>query len=70
MPEVIRHGQTGYLCQVGDIDGMTRAALSILTDKEAWQAMSDFGIEDARARFSLDQIVSQYEHLYTTSLAP
>jgi hypothetical protein len=31
--------------------------------------MSDIGAEDARARFSLEQIVTQYERLYTTSLA-
>ena len=69
MPEVIRNGETGYLCEVGDVDGMSRVALSILSDKARWQAMSDLGVEDARARFSLDKIVSQYEHLYTTSLA-
>ena len=68
MPEVVRDGETGFLCAVGDVEGMSRAALSILEDKAAWKQMSDFGIADARARFSLDQIVSRYEHLYTTSL--
>jgi hypothetical protein len=31
--------------------------------------MSERGAVDARARFSLDAIVSKYEHLYKTSLA-
>jgi N-acetyl-alpha-D-glucosaminyl L-malate synthase BshA len=69
LPEVVRDGETGYLCEVGDVESMSNAALSILTDADKWRAMSELGASDARARFSLNEIVSQYEHLYTTSLA-
>jgi len=69
LPEVVRNGETGILCAVGDVEGMTRAAISILGDTAKWHAMSELGAADARARFSLDEIVSKYEHLYTTSLA-
>ena len=69
LPEVVREGETGYLCEVGDVEAMSRAAISILSDREKWRSMSELGEEDARARFSLKEIVSQYEHLYTTSLA-
>jgi L-malate glycosyltransferase len=68
MPEVVRNGETGILCPVGDVQGMARAALDILSDPARWQSMSDLGAEDARARFSLDEIVTRYEHLYMTSL--
>jgi glycosyltransferase involved in cell wall biosynthesis len=47
---------------------MARAALDILSDPARWQSMSDLGADDARARFSLDAIVTRYEHLYMTSL--
>lgn len=69
MPEVVRDGETGYLCGVGDVKGMGAAALSILSDKRKWDAMSELGAADARARFSLDEIVSRYEHLYIKSLS-
>ncbi len=69
LPEVVRDGETGFLCGVGDVDSMSAAALSILGDSERWEAMSRTGAEDARARFGLNEIVSQYEHLYRTSLA-
>jgi N-acetyl-alpha-D-glucosaminyl L-malate synthase BshA len=69
VPEVVRNGETGILCRVGDTHGMAKAALAILSDRDRWEAMSQLGAADARARFSLNQIVSQYEHLYTTSLA-
>lgn len=68
MPEVVRDGETGFLCGVGDIRAMAEAGLAILSDKGKWQAMSERGAADARARFSLDAIVSKYEHLYMTSL--
>ena len=68
MPEVVRDGETGFLCGVGDIRAMAEAGLGILSDKEKWKTMSERGAADARARFSLDAIVSKYEHLYMTSL--
>jgi N-acetyl-alpha-D-glucosaminyl L-malate synthase BshA len=69
MPEVVRNGETGYLGEVGDVAGMGAAALSILSDRKKWESMSELGAADARARFSLDEIVSRYEHLYITSLS-
>ena len=69
MPEVVRNGETGFLCGVGDIESMASAALSVLRDRAKWREMSERGAADARARFSLDAIVSQYEKLYITSLA-
>ena len=69
VPEVVINGETGILCPVGDVNGMACAALGILGDADRWQAMSARGAADARARFSLNEIVSKYEHLYTTSLA-
>ena len=69
LPEVVRDGETGFLCEVGDIDGMARLALGLLHDAERWNQMSELGVADARARFSKNEIVSQYEQMYITSLA-
>lgn len=69
LPEVVRDGETGFLCEVGDVEGMARVALELLRDPERWQAMSQLGAADARARFSQTEIVSQYEQMYKTSLA-
>ncbi|MFL5551082.1 MAG: N-acetyl-alpha-D-glucosaminyl L-malate synthase BshA [Gemmatimonadaceae bacterium] len=68
LPEVIRDGETGILCPVGDVPGMTAAALSILENRERWSAMSALAAADARERFGRDAIVSKYESLYRTSL--
>ena len=64
MPEVVRDGQTGYLCPVGDVDAMARAALSLLADDSKWRAMSEAAARDARERFSRDDVVTRYEQFY------
>ena len=68
LPEVVRNGETGYLCKVGDVETMSARALELLSDRNKWKAMSQLGAADARARFSQDEIVSQYEQMYRTSL--
>ena len=68
LPEVIRDGETGVLCGVGDIAGMAAAALTILQDAERWEAMSRLATTDSRERFSRDAIVGKYESLYRRSL--
>ena len=62
--EVVKEGVTGALCDVGDVDAMAAASLEILSDRERWKTMSDAAALDARARFSRDDIVRQYELLY------
>jgi N-acetyl-alpha-D-glucosaminyl L-malate synthase BshA len=68
LPEVVRDGETGVLCEVGDVDGMAAASLSILSDRDRWEAMSSVAISDSRERFSRDQIVTEYENLYNSAL--
>ena len=68
LPEVVRDGETGFLCPVGDVDGMAAAAVAVLQDRARWQAMSDAAAADARARFGQDEIVAQYERLYADAV--
>jgi L-malate glycosyltransferase len=68
LAEVVRDGETGALCEVGDVDGMAAAALRVLRDPALWGEMSALGASDARERFSLPAIVSQYEALYREAI--
>jgi L-malate glycosyltransferase len=68
IPEVVREGETGSLCAVGDVDGMARAAVTILGDADGWQRMSDLAAADSRERFSRDDVVAQYEALYASAV--
>jgi len=64
LPELIKEGETGYMRNVGDVDGMAAAAAQVLRDADRWRAMSAAAAKDARARFSQDEIVSRYERFY------
>lgn len=63
LPEVNIHGETGYLCELGDIKSMGNYAIKILKDEALHNEMS----KNARKRaemFELDRIVSVYEEYY------
>jgi N-acetyl-alpha-D-glucosaminyl L-malate synthase BshA len=64
LPEVIRNGVTGVLRPVGDVDGIASAAVDLLCAPERLAAMGAAAAADARARFSLEAVVAQYEALY------
>ena len=69
MPEVVQHGETGYLLPVGDIDGMAARALEILKDEARRRSMGRAGRRRAAALFDADRVVSQYERFYEQVLA-
>jgi len=62
--EVVVHGETGYLCEVGDTDAMAEHAIEILTDPEVAERFGKAGRVRALERFSEDAIVNEYEELY------
>lgn len=69
LPEVVRHGETGALLPMGDTEAMAASALEYLADRARWEAASQAAASDARARFSLDEIVSRYEALYSAAVS-
>jgi N-acetyl-alpha-D-glucosaminyl L-malate synthase BshA len=69
LAEVVRDGETGALCDVGDVDGMADAGATILADADRWRAMSAAAAADARERFSQEAVVSRYEALYERTVA-
>jgi N-acetyl-alpha-D-glucosaminyl L-malate synthase BshA len=64
LSEVVRDGETGFLRPFADVGAMTDAAMSLLSDRTRWQAMSDAAARDARERFAIDAIVERYQALY------
>lgn len=62
--EVVLHGDTGFLCGVGDIDAMVRHGVDILSNPETAKAMGRRGREHVLANFPKDRIVGEYEAVY------
>jgi N-acetyl-alpha-D-glucosaminyl L-malate synthase BshA len=64
VPEVIDHGKTGYLADVGDVDSMARYAIDLLNNEEHLREMGRQARAVAMERFCSTKIVKQYEDFY------
>ncbi|MGN1402456.1 MAG: N-acetyl-alpha-D-glucosaminyl L-malate synthase BshA [Bacillus sp. (in: firmicutes)] len=64
IPEVIQHGKTGFICELGDIDGISSAVLELLTDQALHEQFSINCLESVRKEFHSEGIISQYEDIY------
>ena len=64
LPEVVNHGETGFLFPLGSVDEMADAGLSLLRDQDRWSRFSEAARADAAARFSNARVVPMYEALY------
>mgnify|MGYP002757027579 FL=1 len=62
--EVIKHGKTGYIVEVGDSDAASRYALKLLNNPELYQRLQHSMLADIEQRFGSELITDQYEHYY------
>ncbi|HEX5761311.1 MAG TPA: N-acetyl-alpha-D-glucosaminyl L-malate synthase BshA [Thermoanaerobaculia bacterium] len=69
IPEVVVDGECGYLCPVGDVDGMAEAALRLLRDEPLRRAFGAAGRRRAVEVFAQDRIVARYRAIYERVLA-
>jgi len=67
LPEVVDHGVTGYLEDIGDVSAMAQRALHILSSESTLAMFSQQALEAAH-RFSMEQIGQAYLDLYTSLL--
>ena len=63
LPEVNKDGVTGFLNEVGDIEGMIASVLTILNDKDTLDRFKTNALEHSQ-KFDLNKIVPVYENLY------
>jgi N-acetyl-alpha-D-glucosaminyl L-malate synthase BshA len=64
LPEVIEHGRTGFMADVGDVDTMAQYAVDLLSDAKKLDTMSVQARAMAQARFCASKIIPQYEEFY------
>lgn len=64
LPEVVVHGETGFLFPVGEIQEMARAAIDLLSDNERLRQFRKSARQRATAHFDASLIIPQYESLY------
>lgn len=64
LPEVVKHGETGFLAPVGNIKKMVHDALTLLEDPVLYHKFSERAVTWAKTHFQVDRILEQYEALY------
>lgn len=64
--DVVRHGVTGLLSPVGDVEGLASQVLSMLRDPKRAAALATAGREDVVQRFSIDTMVEATARVYRT----
>jgi N-acetyl-alpha-D-glucosaminyl L-malate synthase BshA len=64
VPELITHGEDGFLEAVGDIGAQSARVVELLTDEGLHYRMRKAGRWNASERFCSDKIIPQYEKYY------
>jgi L-malate glycosyltransferase len=64
VPEVITHGEDGYLAPVGAVEEMAGYAIDVLGDDAKLREMGKLARYNAQARFCASKIIPQYEAFY------
>jgi N-acetyl-alpha-D-glucosaminyl L-malate synthase BshA len=67
IPEVNKHGKTGYLSKIGDTESMTLNALSLLQNESLHKSFKKQAEQQAE-KFNLETVVNQYESIYVDAI--
>lgn len=64
IPEVIDHGETGYIAELGNVEQMAHYAIRMLSDDIVMNEMSGKARSIVQEKFASTTILEQYEALY------
>lgn len=64
IPELITHGETGYLAPIGDVDAMAEHCLTLLTQPEQMKRFREACLQRAKNDFSSERMMETYESIY------
>lgn len=64
LPELVVHGETGYIAEIGDIERMAKYAIELLLNNTRREMFAKAGRKRAVENFDIDEIVGVYERHY------
>lgn len=68
LPEVVKQGETGFLCRKDCVEDFVSAARFLANDLQRWRAMGAAARAHAEESFSLDVMVDKYKAVYRSVL--
>ncbi len=69
LPELIVHGETGYIAEIGDVERMAKYATDLLANEAKYRAFSAASRRRAVESFASGRIIDQYEQYYEQVLS-
>ncbi len=64
LPELVRHNETGFIAEIGDIDRMAKYTLELLTNDKKYKIFSENARSRAVNKFDTSIVVPLYEEYY------
>ena len=64
LPELVVHGETGYIAEIGDIERMAKYSVELLTNEARYKLFASNSRKRAVEKFNKKIIVDQYEAYY------
>lgn len=68
IPEVVDDGKSGFLCDVGDIEGFAHALTRLVTEQDLHRDMAQAARQRAESVFRAEPLLDKYEALYRATL--
>ena len=68
LPELVRHNESGFIAEIGDIDRMAKYTLELLLNERKYKMFSDNARKRAVKVFDKSLVVPMYENYYKTIL--
>jgi len=69
LPELVRHNETGYIAEIGDIDRMAKYTIDLLTNERKYKLFSANARERTVSMFDKQIVIPQYEEYYKKILS-
>lgn len=69
IPEVVRHDETGFVAELGDVTRMARYCVDLLTNTKKLSAFRESARRRAVEKFDIHNIVPMYEAAYEKALS-
>jgi len=64
LPELVRHNETGFIAEIGDVDRMAKYALELLTNEKKYKLFAENSRQRAVNKFDKSKVVPLYEEYY------
>jgi L-malate glycosyltransferase len=64
LPELVKHNETGFIAEIGDIERMAKYAIDLLTNEKKYKIFSNNSRERAVNVFDISKVVPLYEEHY------